>query len=186
MIRCRLRSCVRCLLLLSAISLCQASEIPSEGLEGFWRFDQLKGDRAEDLSQAGRPLLLDHPQFQTESGAARSLLCDGFETSGTLDETKPLNFPNGFTLAAWIWPSRLQDHAAITGRPNSNPMWTTPTTGLQLDQGKPVFGLSGHGKLLLDGPALAPHAWSFVAVTLDGKTATMYICLLYTSPSPRD
>ena len=175
MTRYRLGGCVRVLLLLLAISLCHASEIPSDGLEGFWRFDQLRGDRAEDLSPAGRPLLLDHPQVHPESGAARSLLCDGFETSGTLDETKPLNFSNGFTLAVWIWPSRHQDHATIIGRPNSNPTWTTPTTGLQLDQGKPVFGLSGHGKLLLEGPALAAHAWSFVAVTLDGKTATMSI-----------
>jgi len=167
---------IRGLIFLGVISLCHASEIPSNGLEGFWRFDQLKGDRAVDFSAAGRPLKLEHPQIHPESGATSSLLCDGIETYGVLDETKPLNFSNAMTLAVWILPARKQDHAPVAGRPNSKPTWTTPTTGLQLDGGRPVFGLFGaHGKLLFDGPELPMHAWSLVAVTLDGRTATMFV-----------
>jgi len=153
----------------------RAAEIPTSGLEGFWRFDQLQDDRSEDLSPAGRPLKLDHPRINPESGSARSLLCDGFESAGILDETKPLTFSGGFTLAVWVRPARAEKHDPVVGRPNSNPSWTTPTTGLQLDQGRPIFGLSGGGKLLLEGPILPMHAWSLVAVTLDGKTAAMFV-----------
>ena len=153
-----------------------AAEIPANGLAGFWRFDRLPGGVAPDLSPAGRPLRLEQPQTHPESGDARSLLCDGFETAGRLDETKPLELADGLTLAVWVWPGRAKSLAPLVGRPNANPNWTTPTTGLQLVEGRPVFGLFGRGgKLLLEGPPLPMRAWSLVAVTLDGRTARLWI-----------
>lgn len=161
---------------ISFVRYVAAAEIPADGLAGFWRFDHLQGDVAPDLSPVGRALRLEQPRTHPEAGDTRSLQCDGFETAGQLDETKPLAFKDGFTLAVWVWPDRAKSLAPLVGRPNANPSWTTPTTGLQLVEGRPVFGLFGRGgKLLLEGPPLPLRTWSLVAVTLDGKTARLWI-----------
>lgn len=149
--------------------------IPAAGLAGHWRFDSAAADRVADLSPAGNPLVLEHALFHPEVGAARSLDCDGFEAGGRVDERTPLRFPGGLTLAVWVWPVRSRGYEPVVGRPNSNPSWTTPVTGLYLSDARPVFGLSAGKKLLLEGPELPLRTWSLVMATVDGRQATLWI-----------
>ena len=125
---------------------------PSADLAGHWRFDAVASDRAPDLSSRGRPLRIESAAFSAENGMARSLRCDGFETAAVLEETTPLEFSQALTLAVWVRPERPRRYDPVAGRPNSNPAWTTPTVGLYLDDGHPVFGLFQKAKTLLEGP----------------------------------
>jgi hypothetical protein len=149
---------------------------PRDGLVGHWRFDTLAAGRVADLSPLGNPLLVDHGSVRPEGGPARSLVCDGFETGARLDERTLLRFPTGLTLAIWVHPLRTRGYEFLFGRPNSNPSWTTPVTGLALSDARPVFGLFAAGKkLLLEGPALPTRAWSLIVATADGRRAALWI-----------
>jgi hypothetical protein len=149
---------------------------PRDGLVGHWRFDTLAAGRVADLSPLGNPLLVDHGSVRAEGGPARSLVCDGFETGARLDERTLLRFPSGLTLAIWVHPLRTRGYEFLFGRPNSNPSWTTPVTGLALSDARPVFGLFAAGKkILLEGPALPTRAWSLIVATTDGRRAALWI-----------
>ena len=148
---------------------------PSASLAGHWRFDTFAADLAPDLSSNGRPLRIERAAFSQENGTARSLRCDGFETSAVLEETTPLEFPQGLTLAIWVRLERLHRYDPVAGRPNPNPAWITPAVGLYLDEGRPVFGLFHNSKTLLEGPALPMQAWSFVVVTADGRQVALWV-----------
>ncbi len=149
---------------------------PAAGLVGHWRFDAPATNRVADLSPTGNTLILDHSVFHPEVGAARSLDCDGFEVGGRVEERTALRFPGGLTLAVWIWPVRSGGADPVVGRPNPNPAWTTPVTGLYLSAARPVFGLfAGGKKLVLEGPELPLRSWSLVTATANGRQAELWI-----------
>lgn len=150
--------------------------LPASGLVGHWRFESLRGNRAPDLSPSGNPLVVDHAVLQPENGSAASLACDGFEVGAQVEERTPLVFPKGLTLAIWVWPVRSRGYEPLLGRPNPNPAWTTPLTGLYLSDARPVFGLlPAKKKFLLEGPALPLRTWSCVVVTADEHRVTLWI-----------
>ena len=148
---------------------------PSADLAGYWRFDSVAAGKTPDLSPHGRPLRIESPAFSAEVGTARSLRCDGFETSAALEEMTPLEFPHGLTLAVWVRPDRPRRYDPVVGRPNSNPSWTTPTVGLYLDDGRAVFGLFHNRRDLLEGPTLPMQVWSLVVITADEKQLAMWV-----------
>jgi hypothetical protein len=129
-----------------------------------------------DLSPSGNPLVLDHANFQPERGTALSLACDGFEVGGRVEERTPLIFKEGLTLAIWVRPVRSRGYEPLFGRPNPNPAWTTPLTGLYLSDARPVFGLlPARKKLLLEGTTLPLRVWSLVVVTADERQVVLWI-----------
>lgn len=164
-------------LLLAAAACLGWAALPSKGLEGHWRFDRVEGDAASDLSGRGRALRITGASFASETGIARSLRCDGFETAAVLEEKTPLAFKRSLTIALWVRPERIRRYEPLVGRPNSNSSWTTPTTGLYLDSGRPVFGIfTSKGRMLLEAPEAMPlQAWSFVVATADGTRLTLWI-----------
>ncbi len=124
----------------------------------------------------GNPLVLERAAFQAEVGAARSLECDGFEVAARLNERTPLDFKRGLTMAVWVQPFRARGNEPLIGRPNANPSWTTPITGLYLADARPVFGLfTSPKKLLLEGPELPLRTWSLVVATADGRKGALWI-----------
>ena len=150
--------------------------LPAGGMVGHWRFDAPAAGRVVDLSPAGNPLVLDHAEYQAEVGPARSLVCDGFEVGGRVEERPALRFADGLTVAVWVWPTRSRGYEPVVGRPNPNPAWTTPVTGLHLSDARPVFGLFAAGKkILLEGPELPLRTWSLVTATADGRQVTLWI-----------
>ncbi len=150
--------------------------IPTAGLTGHWRFESLRDHQVPDLSPIGNLLRLEGGSLQAEVGSAKSLLCDGFEVGGRVDERTPLTFKDGLTLAVWVWPMRSRGYEPLFSRPNPNPSWTTPLTGLYLSEARPVFGvLSARKKFLLEGPVLPLRTWSLIVVTADTRGATLWV-----------
>lgn len=156
-----------------ALTRALSGAVPADGLVGQWSFTE---NFAAAKSGAGLPLVLSQASVQREPGGAVSLVCDGFDGGGVVDERSPLRFGTGCTLAIWVWPTRERGSEPVFGRPNPNPAWTTPVTGLQLAEGCPVFGLfSPQRKLLLEGPPLPLRAWSLVVATADGARVALWV-----------
>ncbi len=150
--------------------------VPAVGLVGHWTFESVTENRVADRSPTGNALVLAQPRTQAEPGGGASLVCDGFEISGRVDERTPLLLKTGATLAVCVWPARGRGYEPLFGRPNPTPAWTTPTTGIYLADGRVSFGLfSPAKKLVLEGPALPLRAWSFVVATADGREVALWV-----------
>lgn len=171
------RCCASCLFVVGLVALASSfAAVPPTGLVGHWRFESFRDNRAPDRSPSVNPLVVDHAVLHPESGSAASLACDGFEVGGRVDERTPLVFKQGLTIALWVWPVRSTGYEPLLGRPNPNPAWTTPLTGLYLSDARPVFGLlPAKKKFLLEGSALPLRSWSLIVVTADEHRATLWI-----------
>jgi hypothetical protein len=167
--------CRPALFLAFLLSAAQAATL-DEGLVGWWRFGAQRGSAAADSSPTGNALQFTGPQFQEEAKGFYSLRCDGFETSGRLDERKPLRFSNAVTLSVWVRPERSSSLEPVVGRPNAEPSWTTPTLGFALVDGEPLFGLfTTKGKLALQGPRIPLSKWTHLLATCDGTVASLWV-----------
>ena len=141
-----------------------------------WRFDATATDFATNAVAEGPRLRLQHATFHAEAGRARSLACDGFTVAGEAEALPAGAFSRGLTLAVWVWPGGGPKSQPLVGRPNANPQWTTPVTGLAFDDGRPFFGLFGpQKKAVVTGPELPARAWSFVVATADGSRLRLWI-----------
>jgi hypothetical protein len=84
---------------------------------------------------------------------------------------------NDFTIATWVKVTTLQNWARIFdfGSGVGAYMFLSPMAG---DSGKLRFAIttgSNGNEQRVDGPAMQANAWTHVAITLSGDTATMYV-----------
>jgi len=174
------------------------------GLFAYWKFDEGSGFIAGDSSGNGKDGIIDGATWTTgKIGDALSF--DGFDD--WVDVPDDISTKH-ITLEAWIYPTGVYDIGdqgspiitKETGR--GTPPWSesfawrlriTPHTHkLQLQCFTPTG--EGGGSAVSD-TELQMGKWYHVAGTYDGTETRVYIngnlegsyvCLLYTSPSPRD
>ena len=90
----------------------------------------------------------------------------------TIAASPSLDWSGGFTWSAWLKPSALQAGAVVFSRNEG-----ANTFRIVLDQGVPVVEIAGGGNAQRSpsGPALAPGAWTHLAVVAEGGKISLFV-----------
>ena len=89
--------------------------------------------------------------------------------------------PNGIssaTITAWIKPKIIQGdgtYAGIVAVDGSNGVASGLLLSLQGSTGRPSMATWGNDYVPSSGPTVTYNAWNFVAITVTGTTATLYV-----------
>jgi len=148
------------------------SKIDPESLMGVWLFDQGKGDTVVDTSGNGNDgEIVDAERVDGKNGK-------GIEFDGTnhvvIPASRTVNdFLDGFTYLLWVKPlgNPSGPHVRLIERDWHNPNILIGPTDFY---GSFIFN-GGINSSAVRGGTWEMNEWSFVALTHDGKTLTLYV-----------
>ena len=148
------------------------SKIDPESLMGMWLFDQGKGNKVVDTSGNGNDgEIVDAERVDGKNGK-------GIEFDGTnhvvIRASRTVNdFLDGFTYLLWVKPlgNPSGPHIRLIERDWHNPNILIGPTDFY---GSFIFN-GGINSSAVRGGTWEMDEWSFVALTHDGKTLTLYV-----------
>jgi chitodextrinase len=166
------------LALVSVVGLDRAAA-PTNGLIGYWRFDETSGTTALDSSTGGHPGTLSNGPTWTPGKVGNAVLFDASDNGNDADDPRVVlgtgfDVVLPFTISAWVRPQSYADHRAIFSKRDSYSsanmrfQWT-----LDSGSGRVEVGRSGSTRTFNYGPPL--NTWTHLAVVLTSSSVDLYV-----------
>jgi autotransporter-associated beta strand protein len=143
----------------------------------YLKFDESSGTTASDSSPNGNHGTLVGGPLWTSGQLGNAVDLDGVDDHVTLPAGVVAGIRD-FTIATWVKLDAINDWSRVFdfGASTSTYMFLSPSNGATRKLRFAISTGSGPGEQIIDGPsALAPGIWTHVAVSLSGKTATLYV-----------
>ena len=116
------------------------------------------------------------------TGDDYSISFDGQNDFVIISDHAALDLTSNYTLEAWVFPESFSWLSGIISKYHSN---AANGYVLRLTSQSPYSGL-GFDEMITVNGLLGINQWHHIAAVNRGGNRSLYICLLYTSPSPRD
>jgi hypothetical protein len=152
--------------------------IPTEGLVGYWPFDEEAGTAARDSSgYGGHGVLTNMDAADHVAGKfSNALDFDGSNDYVSVADASHLDITTAITISAWVKPSSNPAWAVIVSKGTST-TWNNNHFVLGVASGQVTFRWNGKGTVTVDaGDALTVGEWHHVlAVAAAGTTNALKI-----------
>lgn len=151
---------------------------PIASLIAAYSFDAGSGTTLTDESGRGNNGTIKGATWSAEGKFGGALAFNGVDNWVTINDTAALDFTNGMTLEAWVYPTSTTDWRTVlvkeqAGQPSVYGLFASTGPGLR-PSGK-VYLATGSNERVYGTGALLANTWSHLAVTYDG--ATLRFCV---------
>jgi hypothetical protein len=145
------------------------------GIVGWWRFDEGKGDKAQDNSGNGNHGTLQGGAKWTDGVVGKALLLDGSDDHVTLGNPKALQLTGDQTICLWINPTVLDARR----NPFAKAYGGEGTITLEINGSLNYFYGQGGGDSqpyqgFLMGKVVKPKVWTHLVIVRDLKNLKLY------------
>lgn len=177
-----------CLAALSAALSCSAD---AGRIEGWWRFDEMQGEVARDISGNGRDALIDTNRVDRirDAPGGGALWFRGVAESPASGVSAPVAVPdfsevglsNGLSVSAWVYVESAAPFASLVASSSSLGGWENGF-GLYIGErgGIGAYVRSGEDGNAAEGGLLSTGVWRHVAMAYSGMELVLYLdgCLV--------
>jgi hypothetical protein len=144
----------------------------TDGLVGYWKFDELSGTTAADSSGLGNSATLVNSPTWTTGKVDGALSFNGENTYVNCGTDSSLNMANSLTICAWIYPESFGQGGwgRIVDRGNGSSGYS-----FYLDSANNVIKYVAYGNNTISslGQVISVNNWQHVAVVYDDSSGTV-------------
>src|SRR6185437_16301355 len=137
-------------------------------------FEEGSGSTAADSSGNGNTGQLANATWTTSGKFGGALSFNGTNARVSVPDSASLHLTTGMTLEAWVNPAAVTSSwRDVIYKPNDNYYLEGTSSNGGRAAGGGIFG--GHNANAYAGSALPVGTWSYLALTYDGSTLSMYV-----------
>ena len=151
---------------------------PSEGLVGYWNFDEGSGNIAVDISGNGNTGILVNNPAWVDGKSGKALSFNGIDNYVHISDSSSLDVTSQITLETWVFPRSYVDYTGMVSHMISRSDYSGgPVYVLAMypDNHKVNYDINFVNTYHQSNAEIQLNTWTHLAVTYDGSNVRFYI-----------